>query len=93
MEPYHEDSQFYRLDRIILRTVRAAFTVGLLPAYLSWRLNMTYRYDNRRDGIIGRNPGRRRPTASQGSFARAGLAAVRSKAIRVQGAGGLVRLP
>ena len=48
--------QFYRLDRIILRTIRAAFTVGLMPAYLSWRLNMTYRYDNRREGIVGRNP-------------------------------------
>ncbi len=48
--------EFYRLDRIILRTVRAALTVGLLPAYLIWRLNMTYRYDNRREGIVGRNP-------------------------------------
>ena len=44
------------LDRIILRTVRAALTVGLLPAYLIWRLNMTYRYDNRREGIVGKNP-------------------------------------
>ena len=55
--------QFYRLDRIIWRTIRAVFTVGLLPAYLNWRLNMTYRYDNRREGIVGRNPalaGRRR---------------------------------
>ncbi len=50
---YH---QFYRLDRIVLRTVRAAFTVGLMPAYLSFRLNMTYRYDNRREGIVGKNP-------------------------------------
>ena len=48
--------QFYRLDRIILRTIRAAFTVGLLPAYLIWRLNMTYRYDNRREGIVGTDP-------------------------------------
>ncbi len=56
-------TQFYRLDRIIWRTIRAVFTVGLLPAYLNWRLNMTYRYDNRREGIVGRNPalaGRRR---------------------------------
>ena len=52
--------QFYRLDRIILRTLRAAFTVGLLPAYLIWRLNMTYRYDNRREGIVGEIP----PTVS-----------------------------
>ena len=48
--------QFYRLDRIILRTARAALTVGLVPAYLIWRLNMTYRYDNRREGIVGKNP-------------------------------------
>jgi radical SAM superfamily enzyme YgiQ (UPF0313 family) len=48
--------EFYRLDRILLRTIRTVFTVGLLPAYLSFRLNMTYRYDNRRDGIVGRNP-------------------------------------
>jgi radical SAM superfamily enzyme YgiQ (UPF0313 family) len=50
--------QFYRLDRIILRTARAVLTVGLVPAYLSWRLNMTYRYDNQREGIVGRNPAR-----------------------------------
>ena len=50
---YH---QFYRLDRILLRTIRAVFTVGLVPAYLSFRLNMTYRYDNRREGIVGKNP-------------------------------------
>ena len=50
---YH---QFYRLDRIILRTIRAAFSVGLMPTLLSFRLNMTYRYDNRREGIVGRNP-------------------------------------
>jgi hypothetical protein len=48
--------QFYRLDRIVWRTIRAALGVGSLPAYLGWRLNMTYRYDNRRDAIVGRNP-------------------------------------
>lgn len=48
--------QYYRLDRIILRSIRAVFSVGLLPAYLNWRLNLTYRYDNIRDGIVGRNP-------------------------------------
>jgi radical SAM superfamily enzyme YgiQ (UPF0313 family) len=50
---YH---QFYRLDRILLRTIRAVFSVGLMPAYLSFRLNMTYRYDNRREKIVGKNP-------------------------------------
>jgi hypothetical protein len=27
-----------------------------VPANLSWRLNMTYRYDNQREGVVGRNP-------------------------------------
>jgi hypothetical protein len=27
-----------------------------MPAYLIWRMNLTYRYDNRREGIVGRNP-------------------------------------
>ena len=48
--------QFYRLDRIVLRTLRAAWAVGLVPAVLIWRLNRTYRYDNRREGIVGFNP-------------------------------------
>ncbi|MFH1724910.1 MAG: radical SAM protein [Elusimicrobiota bacterium] len=48
--------QYYRLDRIILRTLRMAFTVGLTSAYLGWRLNLTYRYNNKREGIVGRNP-------------------------------------
>jgi radical SAM superfamily enzyme YgiQ (UPF0313 family) len=49
-------NQFYRLDRIVIRTVRTAFSVGLIPAYLIWRVNLTYRYDNKREGIVGRNP-------------------------------------
>jgi radical SAM superfamily enzyme YgiQ (UPF0313 family) len=48
--------QFYRLDRIILRTLRTLFRLGPLSAYLVWRLNMTYRYDNLRERIIGRDP-------------------------------------
>jgi len=48
--------QFYRLDRIVLRTLRTAWTVGLIPAVLVWRLNLTYRYDNRREGIVGHDP-------------------------------------
>lgn len=51
--------QFYRLDRIILRTLRVALTLGFLQAYLMWRLNLTYRYDNRREGLRGRNPAAR----------------------------------
>jgi radical SAM superfamily enzyme YgiQ (UPF0313 family) len=58
--------QFYRLDRIIWRTLRAFLTLGPLTAYATWRLNMTYRYDNRREGIVGRDPARpRREPRSQ----------------------------
>jgi hypothetical protein len=48
--------QFYRLDRILLRTLRSLLTLGPITAYIIWRLNMTYRYDNIRERIIGRNP-------------------------------------
>ena len=51
-------AQFYRLDRILLRFLRGIFTIGWMPALLSLKLNLTYRYDNRREGIIGRNPAR-----------------------------------
>jgi radical SAM superfamily enzyme YgiQ (UPF0313 family) len=49
--------QYYRLDRIVLRTVKALFRVGFYPAVLTWRINMTYRYDNRFMKLKGRNPG------------------------------------
>jgi radical SAM superfamily enzyme YgiQ (UPF0313 family) len=49
-------SQFYRLDRIILRGLRTLFTVGLKSAYIAFRLNLTYRYDIIREGIKGDNP-------------------------------------
>jgi radical SAM superfamily enzyme YgiQ (UPF0313 family) len=48
--------QFYRFDRIVMRTIRTLFTAGPVPAYLTWRLNMTYRYDNLRESVKGRNP-------------------------------------
>lgn len=48
--------EFYRLDRVVLRTLRALFTLGGTQAYLVWRLNMTYRYDNTRERVVGRNP-------------------------------------
>jgi radical SAM superfamily enzyme YgiQ (UPF0313 family) len=51
-------AQFYRLDRIVVRALRSIFTLGPLAAWLAWRLNLTYRYDNRRERIIGRNPAR-----------------------------------
>lgn len=49
-------AQFYRLDRIIVRFVRAVFTVGWMPAFLALNLGLTYRYDNKREGIVGWNP-------------------------------------
>ncbi|MHC4942432.1 MAG: B12-binding domain-containing radical SAM protein [Planctomycetota bacterium] len=52
--------QYYRLDRIIVRTLRTLFTSGWIPAILAWRLNMTYRYDNKRESIRGRNPARKK---------------------------------
>jgi len=51
--------QFYRLDRIILRTLYSLVTLGPFLAYIIWRLNMTYRYDNIREHVVGRNPARR----------------------------------
>ncbi|MCX5797092.1 MAG: radical SAM protein [Elusimicrobia bacterium] len=57
-------AQFYRWDRVLWRALKTAFGVGLVPAYLGWRLGMTYRYDNIREGIKGRNPARRRADAA-----------------------------
>ncbi|MGA2138215.1 MAG: radical SAM protein [Verrucomicrobiia bacterium] len=51
-------AQFYRLDRILLRFWRGVFAIGWMPAFLSLKLNFTYRYDNQREGIVGRNPAR-----------------------------------
>ena len=48
--------QFYRLDRVIVRCLRTLWVSGPVPAYVGWRLAMTYRYDNRRERIRGRNP-------------------------------------
>lgn len=48
--------QFYRLDRILLRSLRTLLTVGLKPATIALKLNLTYRYDIRREQIKGVNP-------------------------------------
>jgi radical SAM superfamily enzyme YgiQ (UPF0313 family) len=59
-------AQFYRLDRILLRFARGLFTTGPTAAVLGLRLGLTYRYDNRRERIVGRNPATahtRRPAA------------------------------
>jgi radical SAM superfamily enzyme YgiQ (UPF0313 family) len=52
-------AQFYRLDRVLLRFLRTWWTCGWLPALLAIRLGLTYRYDNRRESIKGRNPARK----------------------------------
>jgi radical SAM superfamily enzyme YgiQ (UPF0313 family) len=57
-------AQFYRLDRILWRFARALFAVGPMPALLGLRLGLTYRYDNRREKIVGWNPARVRPARS-----------------------------
>jgi radical SAM superfamily enzyme YgiQ (UPF0313 family) len=49
-------AQFYRLDRVLWRFARALFLLGWMPALLSLKLGLTYRYDNHREGIVGRNP-------------------------------------
>jgi len=49
-------AQFYRLDRILWRFVRGLFTVGWRPSLIALKLGLTYRYDNRREGIAGWNP-------------------------------------
>jgi radical SAM superfamily enzyme YgiQ (UPF0313 family) len=53
-------AQFYRLDRILWRFLRNLFTLGWTPAVLGLRLSLTYRYDNRRERIVGWNPARER---------------------------------
>jgi radical SAM superfamily enzyme YgiQ (UPF0313 family) len=52
--------QFYRLDRILVRALRTLWTAGPVPAIVSLKLNLTYRYDNIREGVVGRNPLRER---------------------------------
>ncbi len=51
-------ASFYRLDRILLRFARAIFALGPAAAWVGLKLGLTYRYDNLREGIVGRNPAR-----------------------------------
>jgi radical SAM superfamily enzyme YgiQ (UPF0313 family) len=55
-------AQFYSIDRILVRFLRTLWTCGWVPALLGLRLNLTYRYDNRRERIRGRNPIEREDT-------------------------------
>ena len=49
-------AQFYRADRILLRFARSLIALGPAAAWVGLRLGLTYRYDNRRERIVGRNP-------------------------------------
>jgi radical SAM superfamily enzyme YgiQ (UPF0313 family) len=49
-------AQFYRLDRIAGRFARTLFRVGWRPAWLGLQLGLTYRRDNRNEGVHGYNP-------------------------------------
>jgi hypothetical protein len=55
-------AQFYRIDRILVRFLRTLGTCGWVPALLGLKLNLTYRYDNRRERIRGSNPMQRGDT-------------------------------
>jgi radical SAM superfamily enzyme YgiQ (UPF0313 family) len=57
-------AQFYRLDRILWRFARSVFTIGWMPALLALKLGLTYRYDNKREGIVGWNPARTVPLST-----------------------------
>lgn len=72
-------SQFYRLDRILWRFARSVVAVGWMPALLSLKINLTYRYDNLRDGVVGRNPA---AAPERGPLARRRLLARASRLLR-----------
>ncbi len=48
---------FYRLDRVVLRALRTLWRSGWVEAWVVLMLNMTYRYDNRREGLAKRLKG------------------------------------
>ncbi len=73
-------SEFYSLPRIARRFLRALVTLHPVAAWLQWRLGLTYRRDNLREGIRGWDParsaGRARATVTApGSTAPGGRAA------------------
>ena len=70
-------AQYYRLDRILLRFLRALPVLGLAGSVLGLKLGLTYRYDNRHEGIVGWNPAgtRRGACAARGWAATVPVAA------------------
>ncbi len=59
-------AQFYRLDRILWRFARSLFSIGWMPALLSLKLGLTYRYDCKRLRIVGWDPVCPQPVKSPG---------------------------
>lgn len=53
-------SRFYRLDQILWRSMRNILAFRWMAAILGLKLGLTYRYDNRREQIVGWNPARHR---------------------------------
>ena len=49
-------SRFYLLDQILWRFMRNVVAFRWMAAILGLKLGLTYRYGNRRERIIGRNP-------------------------------------
>jgi radical SAM superfamily enzyme YgiQ (UPF0313 family) len=49
-------AQFYRLDRILWRFARNLLAFRWMSALLGLKLSLTYRYDNKRESIVGWNP-------------------------------------
>lgn len=49
-------AQFYRLDRILRRFAHNILAFRWMSALLGLKLGLTYRYDNKRENIIGWNP-------------------------------------
>jgi radical SAM superfamily enzyme YgiQ (UPF0313 family) len=60
--------QFYRLDRIFWRFARGLFAVGWKPALLGLKLGLTYRYDNKRENIVGSNPAKSITNGKRGVY-------------------------
>lgn len=57
--------EFYRLDRVIVRCFRAFLRTGLAAAWVTFKLNLTYRYDIRAQRIRGYDPAKA-PTEQPG---------------------------
>ena len=62
-------ARFYRLDQILYRFFRNLVRFRWMAALLGLKLGLTYRYDNRREKIIGWNPAVQSLSAAGGGCA------------------------